>query len=234
MRTLKCSWLIPVLLALAASSLFAQAADLAYEPPKDYAKEWARNISLLMTVGAAGLILYTLIARRRQIGGFQSKWLLFFGVCVVPFPVMVLSTAVGLDQAKAIGFCRSCHVMGTFVEDMEDPASQRLAAAHFKNRYIQDKHCYACHTDYGLFGTLEAKIGGLVHIWKETAGTYVLPVKLKTNYRFTICLNCHGQSHKFLTQTAHAGVVPRTLRGETTCADCHGLSHPPRAVRRQA
>ena len=233
MRTLKCSWLIPVLLALAASSLFAQTADLAYEPPKDYAKEWARNISLLMTVGAAGLILYTLTARRRQLGGFQSKWLLFFGVCIVPFPVMVLSTAVGLDQAKAIGFCRSCHVMGTFVEDMEDPASQRLAAAHFKNRYIQDKHCYACHTDYGLFGTLEAKIAGLGHIWKETAGTYVLPVRLKTSYRFTICLNCHGQSHKFLTQTAHAGVVPRTLRGETTCADFHGLSHPPPAGRRQ-
>ncbi len=234
MRILKCSWLIPALLVLAASSLFAQTPDFVYEPPKDYATEWARNISLTMTAGAAGLILFTLVAQRRRLGSSQSKWLLFLGVCVVPVPVMVLSTAVGLEQAKAIAFCRSCHVMGTFVEDMEDPASQRLAAIHFKNRYIQENHCFACHTDYGLFGSVHAKIGGLGHIWQDATGTYVLPVKIEPAYRFTICLNCHGQSQKFRTQTAHAGIVPKTLRGEITCADCHGLSHPPRAERSRA
>ncbi len=234
MRTLKRTWLIPALLLLAASSLFARSTDVVYELPKDYAKEWARNISVLMTVGAAGLILFTLIARRRQLGGFQSKWLLFLGVCVVPFPVMILSTAVGLEQAKAIAFCNSCHSMGTFVKDMQDPTSQMLAAAHFKNRYIQENHCYACHTDYGLFGTMQAKVGGLGPIWPEATGPYAVPVKLKTAYRYTICLNCHGQSQKFLGETAHAGIVSQTLRGESTCADCHGLSHPPRAGRSRA
>ena len=220
------AWLVPLVLVLAASSVLARAGDGIYQPPKDYAKDWARNITLFLTVTAMGVILCTLLFRRR-LAGFQSRWLLFLGICVTPAPVMVLSSAVGLEQAKAVDFCKSCHVMGSFIADMEHPASGRLAALHFKNRYIQDHHCYTCHTDYGLFGTVEAKIGGLAHIWRETAGTYRLPVRMKEGYRFTICLNCHGQSQKFIEQKAHAGIVERILGGETTCTACHGPSHPP-------
>jgi len=219
-------WLVGLFLVLAVSSLMARAGDRIYQPPKDYAKDWARNITLALTVTAMGVILCTLLFRGR-LAAIQSRWLLFLGVCVVPAPVMVLSSAVGLEQAKAVDFCKSCHVMGTFIADMENPSGRRLAALHFKNRYIQDHHCYTCHTDYGLFGTVEAKIGGLTHIWRDAAGTYRLPVTIKERYRFTICLNCHGQSQKFVEQKAHAGIVERILNGETTCTKCHGLSHPP-------
>ena len=220
-------WPAAALVVLAASSLLAHAAENAYQMPTDYAKEWAKNITLLLAVAAMALLLYTLLFRRGRLAAFQSRWILFIGVCVVPFPVMVLSSAVGLEQAKAVAFCRSCHVMNTFVADMEDPGSHRLAGLHFKNRYIQDYHCYTCHTDYGLFGTMEAKVGGMAHIWKDTAGSYRLPVRMKAPYRFTICLNCHGQSQKFIQQKAHAGILEKVLRGEKTCTDCHGPSHPP-------
>jgi cytochrome c nitrite reductase small subunit len=172
------------------------------------------------------LLLYALLFRRGRLAAFQSKWLLFLGVCVAPFPVMILSSAVGLDQAKAVAFCKSCHVMRAFVADMEDPGSKSLAALHFHNRYIQHDHCYTCHTDYGLFGTVEAKIGGLTHVWRETAGTYRVPVKTKGPYKFTICLNCHGESRKFMAQKAHKESLAKVLRGETTCTACHGPSHP--------
>jgi len=225
------AWRVAPLLVLAASSLLAHAATGTYQPPKDYAKDWAWDIALAFTVASIGLILYTLIFRRHRLAALQSRWLLFLGVCVAPFPVMVLSSAVGLEEAKAVSFCKSCHVMNTFVADMENPVSVRLAALHYQNRYIQDYHCYACHTDYGLFGTVEAKIGGLGHVWRATAGTYSLPVRMKEQYRFTICLNCHGQSQKFIAQKAHAGIVERILNGEATCTQCHGLSHPPRQER---
>ncbi len=211
--------------------LMAQTFGSEYQMPKDYATQWARSISLVGVMGAAGLIGYVLLFKRRCLTAVASQWMLIVGICIVPLPVMVLSTAVGLEQAKDISFCQHCHVMGKFVDDMKNPASERLAAVHFKNRYIQRNHCYICHTDYGLFGTVEAKLAGLGHIWKETAGSYAMPVQISRPYRFTICLDCHAQSAKFERVSEHKDLVAKTIRGESGCTACHGLSHLPRDER---
>ncbi len=221
-----------MLLACSCPALYAQSSGLEYAAPREYATEWARTISLFGVLGACGLISYILFPRRRYLTTTQSQWMLFVGVCVMPVPVMVLSTAVGMEQAKAVSFCRSCHVMDSFVADMEDQESDRLAAVHFKNRYIQRHHCYICHTDYGLFGTVEAKVSGLSHIWKETVGSYRLPIKVRRPYRFTICLDCHAGSVKFEMLQEHRGIVQQTANGEVGCTHCHGPSHPPADERR--
>jgi nitrate/TMAO reductase-like tetraheme cytochrome c subunit len=124
--------------------------------------------------------------------------------------------------------------MQAFVDDMKSPQSDRLAAVHFKNRYIQRNHCYVCHTDYGLFGTMEAKMAGVGHIWKDSTGSYTMPVKIARPYRFTICLDCHGESAKFDAVPQHRGLLPKILSGEATCTSCHKPSHPPREQRRAA
>jgi hypothetical protein len=226
--------LLPACLAviLLAAPLAAQAPVTEYQAPKDYAIEWAGRISLLGVVVAAGLIGYVLLFRRKYVTAGTSQWLLFIGVCVMPVPVMVLGSAVGLERAKDISFCASCHVMQGFVDDMRDPASGRLAAVHFKNRYIQRSHCYVCHTDYGVFGTLQAKLAGVGHIYKDATGSYTLPVRIAQPYRFTICLDCHAQSARFDAVPRHAGVIGKVLAGKATCTGCHGLSHPARDERR--
>ena len=203
-----------------------------YQAPKDYALEWAKNISLLGVVVAMVLIVYVILFRRREIATAASQWLLFIGICIMPLPMMLLGTAVGLEQAKDITFCQHCHVMRDFVDDMQSPESDRLAAVHFKNRYIQRNHCYVCHTDYGLFGTMEAKLAGVGHIWKDTTGSYTMPVKIARPYRFTICLDCHGGSAKFDAVPQHRGLLPRVLSGEVRCTSCHRPSHPSREERR--
>jgi len=202
-----------------------------YEPPRDYAEAWAKILALVMALAAIGLILFALVARRDRLSEIQARAMLFLGICVLPVPVMMMSTAVGLEQAKDIDFCRSCHAMRPFVEDMRNGQSPRLAAVHFKQRYIQQDHCYVCHTDYGLFGTVEAKVGGMAHIWREVTGSYSLPIRMKHGYRFTICLNCHGQSQRFLEQREHAGIVDKTVLGQSACTECHDVSHPPRPTR---
>lgn len=213
------------------SLLAAQTADPGLAIRKDYATEWARNLSLAGVVGAAALILYVIIFKRRQLTALPSQWMLFVGICIMPLPVMVLSTAVGLEQAKDITFCQQCHVMRPFIADMKSPASDRLAAVHFKNRYIQRDHCYVCHTDYGLFGTVEAKLSGMGHIWRETAGTYTLPVRIARPYRFIICLDCHANSEKYEIVSEHKNLLPKIVRGEETCTSCHASSHLPPAER---
>jgi hypothetical protein len=214
-----------VFLVLLSVALHGQAADSLYQPPKDYLMEWVKGLALVMAALSIALIAWTLAAHRGRLAGFRARLLLFIGVCCVPFPAVLMSAAVGLEQSKAVAFCESCHLMGAFVVDMKDADSRSLSALHFRNRYIQDEHCYSCHTDYGLFGTLEAKVGGMAHVWSEFSGAGSGAVRPKTNYRFTICLNCHGQSAKFVQQREHAGVVSKVMSGQSACTECHSRSH---------
>jgi cytochrome c nitrite reductase small subunit len=215
------------------SALPLEAQDYLYSPPKDYLEDVAKLLTLTTALIAIALTGWVLVAWRRKLNVFQARLALFLGICVLPFPVMLMSTAVGLEQAKAVDFCSSCHVMAVFVDDMEDPSSTGLAALHYQNRYIQEDHCYVCHTNYGLFGTVEAKMGGLTHIWEETTGTYELPVLAKGGYQFTICLNCHGLSAKFARNDLHQAVIGEVLANEAACTDCHARSHPNPAERSQ-
>ena len=217
-------WGFPALLLGADLTVYSR-------PPHPFAQPWAKTIGLSMVVAAAALIIYTLIFRRQYLQEANSKWMLFLGICLLPAPVMFLSTAVGLEQSKNVQFCMSCHVMKPFTDDLMNPASKTLAAIHFKNRYIQREHCYRCHTDYGILGTMDAKMQGLGHIWKAGTGSYTLPIKMTKPYNFGICLDCHAESAKFNKQAAHDGVVGEFAAGKGNCLECHDSPHPPPETR---
>jgi nitrate/TMAO reductase-like tetraheme cytochrome c subunit len=213
-------------LLLFANSLLGAEATAHYRTPHPFAQIWGRIVGLLLVSAASLLIIYTLTIRRQRLYEASSKWMLFTGICLLPMPVMFLSTAVGLEQSKNVEFCMSCHVMHPFVDDMKNPSSKTLAALHFKNRYIQREQCYRCHTDYGILGTMEAKKQGLGHIWMAGTGSYKLPIKMRKPYDFAICLDCHSDSAKFNKEAAHDGVVKETLAGKGNCLDCHDSPHP--------
>jgi len=202
-----------------------------HRPPRPIAKIWARSIAFSMVGAASLLILYTLVFRRTRLQQASSQWMLFTGICLLPTPVMLLSTAVGLEQSKELDFCMSCHVMNPFVDDLKNPTSKTLAALHYKNRYIQREQCYNCHTDYGILGTMQAKLAGLGHIWKAGTGSYKLPIKMSKPYNFAICLDCHAGSAKFDKEAAHEGVVKETALGKSKCIECHDSPHPPPETR---
>jgi hypothetical protein len=78
---------------------------------------------------------------------------------------------------------------------------------------------------------MEAKKQGLGHIWKETTGSYHLPIKMSKPYNYNICLDCHAESAKFNKEAIHSGVVQETLSGKSKCLDCHDSPHPPPEAR---
>ncbi len=78
-----------------------------------------------------------------------------------------------------VNACGDCHAMEGHVADLRNPASDSLAAKHYKNRYIQTDQCYTCHSDYGMFGTVNAKLEGLGHVYHNTTGNYPKPIKIK-------------------------------------------------------
>ena len=164
--------------------------------------------------------------RAGTITGTTRGWL-FVAVVLVPLMVVFLSFAYGLESTTTVSACGSCHVMTPFVQDLQNVKSDTLAATHYKNRYIRERQCYTCHSDYGLGGTLKAKIAGLGHVWRYATGSYELPIKIAQPYSNVRCLGCHAQSQKFLNAVGHPKEDMRPLMDSTeSCLGCHGPAHP--------
>lgn len=216
--------------------ILTAAQQAVFAAPEDVVLVWATRAGLVLMCLSIGMILFVLLARGRRLMEPQSRWILFFGLCVFPIPVALLSGGVGMEESKQVAFCSSCHEpMGPFVKDMLDPASGNLAATHYKNWLIQRDHCWTCHSDYGIAGTARAKLMGLTHIARATFGTWEPPIKLSSPYRWTICLGCHSNSARFRAPrgdaTAHEGVLEGVVEGKAGCTDCHDAAHPPRERR---
>jgi nitrate/TMAO reductase-like tetraheme cytochrome c subunit len=217
-------------------ALAGEAPPVVFGTPEDVVLVWATRAGLVLMTLSIALTLLVLLTRRQRLMEPQSRWMLFFGLCVFPIPVALLSGGVGMEESKAVAFCSSCHQpMGPFVADMLAPGSENLAAVHYKNWLIQRDHCWTCHSDYGIAGTARAKLMGLNHIARVTFGAWEPPIKLSSAYRWTICLGCHSNSARFKAPrgdaSAHEGIVQAVLRGQAGCTDCHAAAHPPREQR---
>src|SRR5262249_41967727 len=121
--------------------------------PVDY--YGSRFFATVIIIGIV-LVLYSLIRYRGPASRPLAWGLLIVGVGLVPAASSALGTVLVLERSEKVQFCESCHLtMQRYVNDMRDSKSHSLAAVHFQNRYIPDDQCYACHTSYGLFGTVE-------------------------------------------------------------------------------
>jgi cytochrome c nitrite reductase small subunit len=142
------------------------------------------------------------------------------------------SISVGLanyhifEGVKEVKSCAKCHVMRPMVNDMNDPKSTTLAARHARNGWIAKQQCYACHTDYGLAGTLKAKMDGYRHLARYTTGTYSEPIEFRGTYNNQNCLDCHEETVKFQGVTSHGTVLERLRTSSMSCLNCHGRAHP--------
>ena len=190
--------------------------------------QWMRGFGIafvLLNLALIALAWRSLLGRE-AVTPVVRGWLLV-AVGLVPTMVAFLSFAHGLESSTTVAACGSCHVMSPYVSDLQNVKSDTLAATHFKNRYIQEHQCYTCHSDYGLSGTLKAKIDGLGHVWRYSTGTYILPLKIARPYSNLRCLGCHGESQKFLNAGGHPKeVIPNLMSGSTSCLDCHAPAHP--------
>ena len=187
--------------------------------------QWVQGVGLLFA--AFNLVLLVVIWRMIRKNGVTavSKAMLFGAILVVPTVVVFLATAHGMSESMSVEACGACHIMESHVADLHDPKSDSLAAVHYKNRYIQENHCYTCHSDYGMGGTVAAKLAGLGHTWRNASGRYDFPLKTRVPYSNTRCLSCHGGAQNFLAKHEKDS-LPNLLSGKDSCLDCHGPAHP--------
>lgn len=222
--------------------LFTQAVTYAQESKTatfqiDPVEVWGSRFLITTICIGIALLLFTLVKYGGTSAGPVSWGLFAAGIALVPLISTGVGTLLVFDRAERVEFCASCHLtMQSFVNDMRDPKSESLAAVHFKNKYIPDNQCYVCHTSYGMFGTVEAKMSGMVDVYKYFTRTYPKTISMREPYPNHDCLKCHAESAKWVKQDVHVAVRDDLFADKLKCLDCHGAEHPahPDSVRKVA
>jgi hypothetical protein len=185
---------------------------------------------------AIGLVGWVAFARRPGPMEPSDRWMLLIGFLILSPLAYLLNAGLAISGAKSVTFCDSCHVMNGYVQDLQNPDSEHLAAQHFQFRWISDHQCYTCHSDYGLFGDVQAKLAGLRHVWFNTVGGYELPLKIRGRYDNQRCLFCHGPVKSYQEVPEHEKNAATIATSETSCigAACHVSPHPKEAARAES
>jgi cytochrome c-type protein NapC len=191
-----------------------------------------------LAIGGAAMatpILLWYIVRRPPLVR-STKVILLFGIGVFPIVAAGGGNIAGYEATKTRRFCGSCHVMTPYAQDSEDPESTSLAARHARNEAFGHENCYTCHADYGMFGTVTTKIGGMRHVYEYTfhfrnlSLDEALPrIHIRKPFQNASCTRCHstkGQSWQEVGD--HASMVEELRDGRVGCASegCHGPAHP--------
>jgi nitrate/TMAO reductase-like tetraheme cytochrome c subunit len=162
-----------------------------------------------------------------------TKTLLLLGLGVFPLIVSLTGNIASFEYTLTRPFCGSCHVMGPYLRDAEDPKSNSLAAMHSRNHKFGENSCYTCHADYQMLGAVTTKMNGMRHLFKYVTeyastgpdGEGGPPIHLYKPFKSEACMQCHSMTaKKYLEQ--HADQVEQMRAGDVACIDCHNEVHP--------
>jgi cytochrome c-type protein NapC len=183
-------------------------------------------LSCAGVAAVAGVLL--LGAIDRLVGSRAGRIAVFLGVVVLPLLALGSGSMYAVKASSSTTFCLSCHEMDAHGKSLfiDDPMA--LPAVHYQKRLIdRDETCYACHTDYAIFGDIKAKMNGLKHVWVHYLGDPPEPeaLELYSPYPNYNCLHCHDDARSFLEASGHEGKFAKMQSGALSCLKCHGEGH---------
>ena len=192
----------------------------------------------LIALGAAALsaviLIWYLIARPPLSRAVRLALLL--GIGGFPLVTAGAGNLHGYEATKTRRFCGSCHVMTPYQLDSENPKSTTLAARHARNPHLGEDNCYYCHADYGMFGTVTTKLGGMRHVYEYVFHYRNMPldearakIHLRGTFSNSTCMQCHSTAlPDWQAIDGHKGALDEIRDDQTSCvsAGCHGPAHP--------
>jgi hypothetical protein len=127
--------------------------------------------------------------------------------------------------------------MQAHFSDAAKPDAQSLAARHSRNPFFGEHSCYVCHADYGMYGYVLTKAGGMRHVYEYYLGGYqemtldeaVRTIHLVKPYDNLNCRQCHTTSlHDWRRVPDHESLQAELASNRVSCASagCHGYAHP--------
>ncbi|TMQ13144.1 MAG: hypothetical protein E6J91_19460 [Deltaproteobacteria bacterium] len=187
---------------------------------------------------ATVLLIWFLIARPALTRG--TKLVLLVAIGILPLGTAANGSIAGYEATKTRTFCSSCHVMTPFGADSSNPGSTSLAARHGRNQAFGEENCYTCHADYGMFGTVTTKIGGMRHVYEYALHFHQLSLEealprihIRQPFPNATCMRCHSTEAPGWRRVGdHKSLIDQVRDGSVSCASqgCHGPAHPFAAI----
>ena len=189
----------------------------------------------LVTAAAAAVVLLWYLVRRPPLTR-ATKIALLFGIGLLPIATAGNGNLAGYHATTERQFCSSCHVMTPYGDDVTNRASESLAARHSRNDAFGHESCYTCHADYGMFGTVATKLGGLRHVYEYVFNYRSMPtdeflatIEILRPFPNATCIRCHSTANPGWSRIGdHASSLAEVRAGAVSCASdgCHGPAHP--------
>jgi cytochrome c-type protein NapC len=179
-------------------------------------------------------LLAAVLVLRPAITVHPGGKILAFGVLFF-LPLFCLTAGMNneMERSKSTAFCLSCHIMEPYGKSLRVDDPSYLAAAHYQNHRVPaDEACYTCHTNYAMFGTFKAKLGGLRHLYVHYLKTEPRPqdIQLHEPYNNRECLHCHLGARSFEQGAVHNAdpdTLPAVKANKLSCVSrgCHDVVH---------
>jgi cytochrome c-type protein NapC len=184
---------------------------------------------IVITLALAALVVARVDLTRAR-GG---KILAFLTLFVLPVLAVSMGFSEHMQRAESTQFCLSCHIMNDYGRSLYVDDPSYIPAKHFQNNLVPRDHaCYTCHTDYAMFGTIHAKVGGLHHMVVQYFGKPPAPadIKLYKPFNNRECLHCHAGSRSFEEAARHTKtpeMMGQIMSNQMSCmtAKCHDTVH---------
>jgi len=184
--------------------------------------------TFLILVGFLQLALVAILARQWKLMNRIGRVSLA-GVVFAFFPTVWGGAIMlhGMGQMKEVDFCGSCHIMEPYLASLESEDEYSIPAIHYQNNWVpKQTACYDCHSEYGMWGDVKAKINGLKHVWVNyTNPPEISDISLYKPYKNRDCLHCHGPSKRFSESENHVDDLEDILSEELGCLECHDVGH---------
>lgn len=197
-------------------------------PPPHRGFEWLQILPILAAMPAAAIVLVGIV-RGRLVPAVATA-----GVVFLPVAAYALGMLLIMEDSKDVRFCGSCHVMTPIVASLEKDGGDSLAAMHYqRGRVSHEQACFVCHSGYGIWGTLDAKVAGVRHMLKTAMRSYTFPIEHVGPFDIDSCLNCHAQAATFRAVDAHQDpdTQQALFKREMSCTGiCHTAAHPEDAL----
>ena len=126
--------------------------------------------------------------------------------------------------------------MSPQTSDSDDPQGASLSSRHARNALFGAENCYVCHADYGMYGTVITKLGGMKHVWKYyslyrhvSADEAKKSIRLYKPFPNDSCMQCHSTTDLLWEAVPdHKASLDAVRADRVSCASvgCHGYAHP--------
>ena len=160
--------------------------------------------------------------------GAREKILVFIALFILPVLCIGGGMSTHMQRSEQTRFCISCHSMENYGKSLYVDDPNYLAAQHFQNHRVPaDMACYACHTDYTIYGPLKDKFQGITRIYMQYVSTPPKTIHIRGGYKNLQCLHCHADARSFEENPVHTAIMDSLKSNQMSCisSGCHDTVH---------